>query len=73
MSQARRNHLKTGTKSCPIDQLFVLFYFNISRELLQKQKLIGGNKNNTTAEYFPHPISVNSITKTASNFSFSLE
>ena len=37
------------------------FCFNISKELFQKQKLIRGSKNNTTAEYFPQSISIDFI------------
>lgn len=57
-------------KSCYIDSF--LFCFNFSKELLQKQKLIGRSKNCIIPEYFPHPISINSITKIRSNFSSKL-
>lgn len=52
-----------------IDQLFVLI---LSKQLLQKQKLIGGSKNNTIAEYFPQSVSTNSVTKITSKFSSKL-
>lgn len=44
MSQARRNHLKLQEMGVVISIRFLLFYFTITKELLQKQKLIGESK-----------------------------